>query len=49
MGGGGAMHDTFYLSYFGVLDPGNIDIDATNNFVSILFPAIWDIENSMHG
>ena len=41
------MHDTFYLSYFGVLDPGNID--ATNNFVSILFAAIWDIENSMHG
>ena len=36
----------FYLSYFGFLDPGNIDIDATINFLSIIFAEIWDIENS---
>ena len=30
------MRGTFYLSYFGLLDPvGNIDIDAKINFLSI--------------
>ena len=42
------MRVTFYLSYFGFLDPGNIDIhvDAKINFLSILFAEIWGYENS---
>ena len=40
------MHGTFYLSHFGFIDPGNIDIDAKINFLSIIFAEIWDIENS---
>ena len=40
------MHGTFYLSYFGFLDPGNIDKYAKINFLSIIFAEIWDIENS---
>ena len=34
------MRGTFYLSYFGFLDPGTIDIDAKINFLSILFAEI---------
>ena len=44
------MRGTFYLSYFGFLDPGIIDIHvhvyAKINFLSILFAEIWGIENS---
>ena len=40
------MLGTFYLSYFGFIDPENIDIDAKINFLSIILADIWDIENS---
>ena len=42
------MCGNFYLSFFycEFIDPGNIDIDAKINFLSILFAETWDIENS---
>ena len=40
------MRDTFYLSCFGFLYPGNIDIETVNNFLSILFVEMWDIDDS---
>ena len=39
------MRGTFYLSHFGFHDPGNIDIDVTFNFLSIIFAEVLDIEN----
>ena len=40
------MRSIFDLSYFGFLDPGNIDINAKINFISIIFAERVDIENS---
>ena len=40
------MRGTFYLSYFGFLYRGNVDIDAKINVLSMIFAEIWDIENS---
>ena len=40
------MRSTYYVSYFGFRDLGNIDIDAKINFLYIIFAEIWDIENS---
>ena len=40
------MRGTFYLPYVGFRDPGNIDIDAKINFLSLIFAEICDIENS---
>ena len=40
------MRGTFFLSYFGFLDSGNMDIDAKINRLSVIFAEIWDIQNS---
>ena len=40
------MRGNFYLSYFGFIDPRNMDIDIKINFLSMVFAEIWDIEHS---
>ena len=38
------MRSTFYLPYFGFIDPGNIVVDAKFNFLSIILPRYGTLE-----